>query len=180
MATLPISALQGGVRPVATDLPKSTYEGIGKVISAASILEHQVSELLFYLMKVGYPEGRVAFKYAGASTMFSTIRRLIDLHGINPKGDMAKLEAAIKDDCCKPRDKLAHGIWLQGQEGLGVRITEGKFDEPGGKRDAAFLPHCEAIDDPYYEDTRQRILAIVEQVSALKSEVKAALAIRGS
>jgi hypothetical protein len=174
--TLPVSAITGMSFPIASELPAATYEGIGKVIAAAAILEQQVSELLFDLIKCEYPEGRVAFKYAGASTMFSTIRRLLDLQGIVPKIDVVALEKKIKDECVKPRDQLAHGVWIKGEHGIALRITEGKLEHGGGMLDAAFKPPAFLVADNYYEGVRQTIMTTIAEVRRLKTEVRAAFA----
>jgi hypothetical protein len=63
--TLPVSTESATRYQVVMDLPPVTYEDIGRVISAGAILENQVSELLFELMKIDYPEGRVAFRGSG-------------------------------------------------------------------------------------------------------------------
>src|SRR5207244_1433286 len=63
------------------DLPLTYYKGIGKVIQAHALLEAAVSELIFSLMRTRAPEGRVAFEYRAASTMFTVARRLLELHG---------------------------------------------------------------------------------------------------
>jgi hypothetical protein len=130
---IPVSAITGVGSPIVFNLPAQIYEGIGKVIATAAILEQQVSELLFDQINCEYPEGRVAFKYAGASKMFKTIRRLLDLHGITPTINVVALENTIRDEYEKRRDILAHGVWVQTEQG-GIALASYRGKTRAGRR----------------------------------------------
>jgi hypothetical protein len=60
--TLPKDPKVAETFPVLIELPANIYEGIGKIITAHALLENFVSETLFDLLTIDYPEGRVAFR----------------------------------------------------------------------------------------------------------------------
>jgi hypothetical protein len=172
---LSAQAKSAGMFPIVVNLPSKVYAGIGKVIAAHAILEVTVSELLYDLMTIDYPLGRVGFKYMAASTMFSIIRRLLDLHGITPKLNVADLSEHI-GGCCTMRDQLAHGVWVQMKIGdLGLRLSEGKYDTPFGTHDSAFIPQVARIPSDYFDNCQAVIFKCVEKVKNLQTEVKSAL-----
>ena len=59
---VPVSAMRGDMFPVVIDLPPNVTQGIGKIVAAPAVLENRVQEFLFDVMKVDYPQGRVAFE----------------------------------------------------------------------------------------------------------------------
>jgi hypothetical protein len=158
----------------AVDLPISYYKGIGRVIAAHAILENNVSELVFDLMKIGSPEGRVAFEYRAASTMFALVRKLLALRGIEPNLNVADLGDQISD-LCKARDQLAHGLWVKRNGMIALRLTEGTYDTPEGRRSRAILPEGKTLPDNYFEHTRQLILDTAGIVNDLREQVRSAL-----
>lgn len=93
---VPVAAMQGASFPVVIDLPPPYYEGIGKVVSAHAFLESRVQEFLFDLMAVDYPVGRVVFEYGHPARLFGTIRKLLDLWGIEVKQKLLDAEHGKK------------------------------------------------------------------------------------
>jgi len=67
---LPASPQKVEHLPVEFDLPPSVYKGIGKIISAHALLETIVLDLVFVLMKIEAPEGRIALGYRAAVERF--------------------------------------------------------------------------------------------------------------
>jgi len=80
---LPVDPKVAGMFPTTIDLPPDVYSGIGKVVSAHAILENAVSEVVYELMNIDYPEGRTAFSYRAASVQMTLIRKLLDLRESN-------------------------------------------------------------------------------------------------
>jgi hypothetical protein len=111
---------------VLVDLPPNIYEGIGKIITAHALLENCVSETLFDLMQIDYPEGRVAFGYRAASAQFAIIRRLIELHGIKVPFDLTAMDDNI-EAACTARDQYAHGLWIERSGIPALRLTKGMY-----------------------------------------------------
>jgi hypothetical protein len=175
MGKLPRSKMTGTSYPVVADLPTGVYEGIGSVVQAHAILETALQELLFDLMKVNYPAGRVALRYQSGTERFKTIRKMLELHGLTPNLDTKELLDEVQA-CCDNRDQFAHGVWIRNDDGIiALRLTRGTFETPDGKADRSFLPEGLAVPDDAYAVIRENILSTVRRVSDLKREVKAFL-----
>jgi len=161
--------------PVVIDLPTCVYEGIGSVVHAHAILETALQELLFDLMKVEYPAGRVVLRYQSGTERFKTIRKMLDLRGLTPSCNANELEKYIQI-CCDDRDQFAHGVWLKDPNGIiALRLTRGTFETPDGKADRSFKPEANVVPDDAYAAIRANILSTVRRVYDLKQEVKALL-----
>lgn len=172
---IPHSAMRGGTFPIALKLPSHINEGIGKVVAAHGVLENRVQELLFDLMKVGYPQGRVAFEYRHPAQMFGIIRRLLDLWGIQVDANLEDFESEIRRRS-RERDKLAHGVWVKLPSGdLGLRVTEGQIKTDAGIHDRAYLPEVQEVPEDYFKNTRTEIMATAIKVGDLQKVVKRAL-----
>jgi hypothetical protein len=171
---LPASANQTVHHKALLDLPSSYLRGIGKIIMANALLENHVSELIFTLLKLTPNEGRVAFEYRGASTMFTLARRLLELHGITPKIDVIDLEECIRD-CCQARDQIAHGVWYKKDDVIRLRLTAGSYETPEGKRSRAITPEGKIIPPDYWEHTQMTILQNAQVVLRLRKEVQETL-----
>jgi hypothetical protein len=174
MSKIPLSAHRASAFPVVFELPSKVYEGIGKIVSAHAVLETLVSELVYELMEIEYPQGRVVLRYQAASERFKTARRLLTLHGITPGVDTTDLFKQI-ENCCNYRDQFSHGIWVQAPDGLALRLTRGEYETDEGTADRSFVPQATFIPDTSYEENRNTILSTVQAVARLKDEVKAEL-----
>jgi hypothetical protein len=161
---LPRSKMPGTTYPIVIDLPTGVYLGIGSVVQAHAILETALQELVFDLMKVEYPAGRVALRYQAGGERFKTIRRMLDLHGITTKFDTVQLLKDIRE-CCDHRDQFAHGVWIRDENGImALRLTRGVFETPEGNADRTFLPEATLIPDEAYAVIRENILSTVRRV----------------
>lgn len=173
---LPRAAMVGTTAPIVIDHPTGIYEGIGKVVHAHAILETALQELLFDLMKVDYPSGRVVLRYQSGAERFKTVRRMLDLRGITASMDTAALLTQIQE-CCDHRDQFAHGVWIRDGDGnIALRLTRGVFETPDGMADRSFLPEPQYVPDEVYSQIREKILSTVRQVHDLRHEVKQFLA----
>jgi hypothetical protein len=185
---IPVAAMQGGAFPLVIDLPPPYYEGIGKVASAHAILENRVQELLFDLMAVDYPIGRVAFEYRHPAVLFGLVRRLLDLRGIQIKQTLLDVEHDAKEQNLqevedeirshsRERDKLAHGVWLvMPNAQLALRVTEGQFTTEAGIHDRAFLPEPHLVPVPWFDWQRLLTLKTAKKISDVRAEVKPQIA----
>ncbi|QWG10838.1 hypothetical protein KMZ29_13660 [Bradyrhizobium sediminis] len=176
MRKLPHAAIPAAMFPIITDLPPSVYEGIGKVVSAHAFLETQVTELLFELSKIDYPIGRVTLKYQAASERFKTVKKLLVLHGFSPPElNLNELFKQI-ETCCRVRDELSHGVWVQTPQGkLALRLTKGDYETEDGIADRSFIPQANEIPDTHYDQARNIILLTANAVARLKAESTAFL-----
>lgn len=171
---LPVDPTKAAMYGILAELPERYYTGIGRVIQAHAILENRVSETMFDIMKIGYAEGRVAFKYRAASTQFDLVVDLVHLRGLKPSIDLNALRDQIKD-CCEARDQLGHCVWVRDSDIIGIRLTDGHYETPEGKRSRAVLPEGKVLADDYFEAQRQLTMETVEIVQALKNELKTLL-----
>jgi hypothetical protein len=160
--------------PPLVDLPISYYKGIGRVVQAHAILEHNVSELVYALLFLSRAEGQLAFEYRAASTMLTLARRLIEVRGITSAVDLVALEDQVKD-CCQARDQLAHGLWIAKGTQIALRLVEGNYETPEGKRSRPILPEGKTLPDKYFDQTRTVILDTATAVLELTETVKALL-----
>jgi hypothetical protein len=72
---------------------------------------------------------------------------------------------------------LAHGIWVAAPDNpyiIGLRITEGKYQNPAGTQDAAFLPRAAPVTD--FSEVQTLILNTAKRVQKLKGEAENKLA----
>ena len=163
---------------IVIDLPPGIYEGMGKVIHAHAILETALLELLFDLMEVEYPAGRVVLRYQSGTERFKTVRKMLDLHGIKASMNTVALQDQIQE-CCDHRDSFAHGVWIRNDDGIpALRLTRGVFETPDGMADRSFLPEAKSVSDEVYSQIRENILSTINQVYDLKEEVKQLLSKR--
>jgi hypothetical protein len=146
------------------------------VVHAHAILETALQELLFDLMRVDYPSGRVVLRYQSGAERFKTVRKMLNLHGITASMNTVALLDQIQE-CCDHRDGFAHSVWIRDEDGtLALRLTRGVFETPDGEADRSFLPEAQCVSDEVYAQIRGNILSIVRQVYDLKQEVKQFLA----
>jgi hypothetical protein len=156
------------------EMPISYYKGIGRVVQAHALLETGVAQLMFAILKIQEPEGRVAFEYRAASTMFTMARRPLELHGLTPKVDVVALEEQIKE-LCDARDQLAHCLWVERDGEIAIRLTQGTYETLEGKRSRPILPEGKRLPSNYFGDTRELILETAKIVNSLREDVEAAL-----
>lgn len=157
-------------------LPPGVYKGIGKIISIHALLETLVSELVFLLMRVEPAEGRTALGYRSAGEQFKTVRKLLDLRGIElPDFNINEIATGI-EDCCTMRDQMAHGVWVRKPNGvLGLRLTKGGFESEEGYRSRAITPEGMQIPHEYYDQAREIIISTIAEVQHFTEAVKVAL-----
>jgi hypothetical protein len=176
MAKLPLSAMVGTTAPIVIDLPTGIYEGIGMVMHAHAILETALQELLFDLMRVDYPSGRVVLRYQSGTERFKTVRKMLDLHGIKASMDTGDLLTQIQE-CCDHRDSFAHGVWIRNDDGfIALRLTRGVFETPDGMADRSFRPEARSVADEVYSQIREKILSTINQIHDLRHELNQFLA----
>jgi len=172
--TLPKDPKVAETFPVLIELPANIYEGIGKIITAHALLENFVSETLFDLLTIDYPEGRVAFADRAASAQFDIVRRLIELHGIKVPFDLKALDKSI-EAACTARDQFAHGVWLERSGIPALRLTKGTYDTAEGQRSRATLPQGMLVDPTVYDEQRHVTLEVAAAVRDLQTSIRAAL-----
>ncbi len=172
---LPASSLKVEHLPVEFDLPISVYKGIEKIISAHALLETIVLDLVFVLMKIEPPEGRIALGYRSAIERFKLVRQLLDLRGITIADfNLNEMENGI-GDCCAMRDQVAHGIWVRKNGILGLRLTKGGYELKDGYRSRAIIPQGMDVPDNYYDRAKEIIKSTIAEVQHFTVAVQAAL-----
>lgn len=173
---IPVTAMQGTMFPVVTQLPEHIHAGIGKVAYSHAFLEIRVQELVYDLMIMAdYPPGRVVFEYRSAQVMFKTASELMAMWGIKPSSTFAKLEDEIKARA-KERDVLVHSVWGQiTPDEIGIRIAVDAVITPAGRHDRRYLPITYRVPDEYYEFVRQNTIQVALKVKALQDEIRPAL-----
>jgi hypothetical protein len=185
---IPVAEMQGGSLPVVLDLPSPYYEGIGKVASAHAFLESRMQEFLFDLMAIDYPIGRVVFEYGDPARVFGSIRKLLDLWGIEIKQKLLDAETQTKlqnleqfeteiRSHSRQRNNLVHCVWMTMPDGqLALRVTEGQYQTDQGIHDRAFLPQPNFIPVEWFNWQRELILRTTKKLMDIQTEVKPQLA----
>src|SRR5436190_8881295 len=94
---LSIAEIPSTQRPVVTQLPQRMIDGIGRVTVAQAFLEWRVTVLVFDLLIIDHPEGRVTLKDQSAFERFKTVKSLLNLRGIPSTVDVSALGKVIEE-----------------------------------------------------------------------------------
>jgi hypothetical protein len=148
-------------------------QGIGKVIVAYAFLEWRVTVLVFTLMVIDHPEGRVAFRNQSAFERFKLVKSLLALRGIQYENSN-DLGAEIEESTTL-RNQLAHGIWSLRDEKINLRLTKESFETDEGQINRAFMPQMAILPDDYFEQAVSFIKHTTRGVNALQEHVEAAM-----
>ena len=84
-------------------MPDSICLDIGKIVSAHTVLENRVADLLFELMRFDQATGRVPLGYRAASERFKIMKQLLVMHGIATNAPLTDLLLQIQDCCRRSR-----------------------------------------------------------------------------
>ena len=163
--------------PVVAELSKDKYEGIGAVVFAHALLEWHLTRVLYKLLKIDHPEGRLAVRVPNIPDRLKLIRKLLDLRNIKITIDTKKLLLDVEDYSGR-RDALAHGIWVLHETGeVMLRLTKGEYPTPEGKViKREHVPQGVLVDPTYYGQLAANILTICKAIYQIEQEVDAALA----
>jgi hypothetical protein len=171
---LSIAEIQSTQYPAETNLPQWMIDGIGRVTVAQAFLEWRVTVLVFDLLMIDHPEGRVTLKDQSAFDRFKTVKSLLNLRGITSAVDVNALGKVI-EECTTRRNQLVHGIWSRVDGDIKLRLTKDSFDTAEGQVNRTFMPQMATIPRSYFEDTVIAIEAATAEVMKLWKEVEAAL-----
>ena len=130
--------------------------------------------LVFDLLMIDHPEGRVTLKDQSAFERFKTVKSLLNLRGIIPTVDVSMLSASI-DDCTTRRNQLAHGIWSVMDSDIKLRVTRDSYATEQGRINRTFMPELVSIPRDYFASTVITIEAATAEVTKLWKEVEAHL-----
>jgi hypothetical protein len=172
---LSVTELQkiAGEIPSVIDLPDSILKGIGMVLSAFAYMESRLSVVLYTLLGLDQPEGRIAFGYANPNARLKVIRLLLEWNGIQSPVEYAPLVTKI-DECSAVRDQLAHGMWGQAGDKIVLQTVRGHTDIEGLRLRHDFLPATIDVSGDYFKVQRAAILDAVKQIDQILETAKAA------
>jgi len=94
------------------ELPATFSREIGRILVHWAYLEHSLQRLIWFLLEISEPEGRVAVREPRVEDRFDMIRDLADLKSVPLD---KKAWAGVKKECEKVRtyrDLVAHGLWV--------------------------------------------------------------------
>ena len=159
------------MHPVYAELPPEYAVGIGNVIVAHALLEWRAFTLVCDILAIDYSDGRAAFRYQSAFERFKVARELLELKGIAVDADLSTLQNDIQKICGK-RDELAHGVWMQGDDGEPrLRLIKGDYETTEGFARRSALPQGGRISAGYFEKLCLIISGLMREVSAISAQV---------
>jgi hypothetical protein len=171
---LSIAEIPSAQYPVVTELPQWMIDGIGRVTVAQAFLEWRVTVLVFDLLMIDHPEGRVTLKDQSAFERFKTVKSLLNLRGITSTVDVSALSALI-DKCTTCRNQLAHGIWSLKDGEIKLRVTRDSYTTEEGQINRTFMPEMVPIPRDHFTQALITIEAATSEVTKLWKEVEAHL-----
>jgi hypothetical protein len=158
------------------DLPASLLREIGRVITAHSVVELYLNNIVYDLIGLDPTIGRLAVREPRAADRVDLIAKLMTLKGFTTTIDMKELRKTI-DKCTTERDQLAHGVWGPNPRTgvLHLRLVRGTQEIEKGRHVSRIISpvglpltadDCAAI--------RRRIREVIVLLSRLHGEIRAA------
>lgn len=102
--------------PVLIDLPKDYLIAIGRIVVTWSLIERQLANIVYMLLRVDKKRGRLAIRSPRAFEYITMIEQLSELDTIAVnRQDLSALKALL-EKVQKYRDLAIHGAWLRGAD----------------------------------------------------------------
>ena len=113
---------------VVHDLPDNLASAVGKVITAFSRIEYNLSAIAALMLGLGKPEMNIALRMPRATDRLELILDLFALKAMTTDVDVTALRTAL-EGVAQKRDWLAHGLWLKHPDTgvLYLRLTRGTW-----------------------------------------------------
>lgn len=113
------------------DLPPSLSREIGRLVVRWAHLEHTTQRIIWLLLKVSYPFGRIAVREPRIEDRLRMILSLAELRGMDLdtpafRGLMSEVRLLAKE-----RHTIAHGIWTNVDGQWSVLLTRGSWADDG-------------------------------------------------
>lgn len=111
------------------NIPPYLAREVGRIIVRWAYLEHTVQRIVWLLLQVTYPFGRLAVREPRLEDRISLLRTLAELRGIILDNNiLTTIQSRIKKTA-PDRDTLAHGIWVPQNGEWRVLLTRGKWSD---------------------------------------------------
>jgi hypothetical protein len=126
------------------NLPALMEKEIGKIILRCGFIEHQLQQIIWHLLQITLPMGRIATRTPRATDRLDMIRDLLEVRNKPP--DAAEISALRKmmNHAFDRRDLFAHGQWTKKDgQWLVMRVSgawEAQHDAP--VRNKRMLPEA--------------------------------------
>jgi hypothetical protein len=110
-------------------IPTSLSREVGRIVVRWAFLEHTLQQIVWLLMQVSFPYGRIAVREPRLEDRIQIIKTLAELRGI--EFDEATVSRLQEDGklTARSRDVLAHGMWSCINGTWHVMLTRGKWSE---------------------------------------------------
>jgi hypothetical protein len=158
------------------DLPGSITKEIGHIMVRWAFLEHKIQQIIWNLVQVTIPMGRLAIREPRAEDRITLIQQISDLRGISISDDhITKIKSEIKQ-VSPDRDLLAHGFWFRTANGWSVALTRGKWSdsEPHSKYKSV-VPEAVHVTPDALRKISHRIEGIINLADLIARDVHTAL-----
>lgn len=115
---------KSGVTPTLYDLPPSINRELGRIIVRCSYLEFYLQSIIWRLLQITVPMGRIATRMPRAEDRVDMIRDLAIVRKITlDENKLATLKKNIRG-IWERRDTLAHGVWTKAPDNRWLVIKQ--------------------------------------------------------
>ena len=151
--------------PLVTDLPSEYSLEIGKIAVHWAHVEWRLRQIMYLILDVTPPVGRIALREAKEPEYLNMIVELMDLGGMTISGEVKELRADL-DNWGRWRNRLAHGVWVKHPDTgeLMVQATTGQWDKgklaPGEKLSRKILTEAITVTADFLKEIDGEIVSL--------------------
>lgn len=156
------------------ELPVDLNRGIGRIVSAFALLEHNLDLSVSALTGLGHKERRIALFKERTESRLSTCKLLFEVHGLKvsiPEGLTVKKLKMVRE----ARNLFAHGVWTKTQFGYAVIQTAGSWDHESGLGSRKLKPAAVTTDATALAAVLAEVVSLRKGAETLRERVDAAL-----
>ncbi len=157
-----------------TELPVDLNRGVGRIVSAFALVEHQLDMCVAALSGLGHKERRIVLFKEKAESRLGTCKLLFEVHGLKvsiPESLTAKRLKRVRED----RNLFAHGVWTRTSNGYAVIQTAGSWDHETGLGSRKIKPAGVTTDAAALAAVLAEITILRKGAEELRSRIDAAL-----
>jgi hypothetical protein len=162
-------------QPARYDVPDDIATGIGRLLVRWAYLEHALQTIVWMLVGVTQPVGRLAIREPRMPERIRLIEDLANLRGVDLPEKVLKAISARATDIGRNRDLLAHGHWTfeETTSTWHVIMTRGKWsdDEPH-PRAKSIVPEALIVTSLALQGIQDQLDLVIKSVERLAEQVE--------
>lgn len=161
------------LEPLASPLPASIAEAIGRIVSRHSYLEWVMGQVLYSLLEISIKQGRKVVRRPTPEQYVASVQGLFAFHGLQTRYNFAALGRRI-EAADRARDMLAHSVYMRDVNARGnrVHLVRGSWalDVPDDSVSRDVWPEAPVVDRPFLQRLRHEVEDAVAAAEALQRE----------